>query len=551
MKKFKVKHFLATQSFVLFAIVLSVINCGMLFGEDFKIIKKTSFEEVTSKLDKNGDFYFYLNTADFLSSIEEVIEQTTSMLTAIPSQNETDKKNMLSILSMIQNFILNSGLQNISGVGVSSIAIEKDFYRNKFILHRPKEKNQGELWKLFGTQPHPLETLDLLPKDTALAGFSDINLLGLWQWISKEINNSGNEKIISEFNKMQVDLKNQQGIDLTKLLTSINNKIGLIITLDSNKVVPIPIQRNIIQIPEPSLALVVYVNDDYIFNIINSKCPPSMKRVNDDKSKKILMEAIPMLPVKFGPSVVQQDNMLIIASNLDIITNIFDAKINKNGFKTTEEFKRLSKNIPTNGNAFDLITPVFGEVYISFYKQMLNANKTLSPEIMENINKMFLDEQTELSLYNVFENTEEGFVTTFNSNVKAGPILIAAGTIAPISILAAMLLPSLSGVQNKAKVVSCLANLNGLGKAMLLSADDREDCSYPKTLDQLVQERYATPGLLRCKYTGKKYIYKSGYSTSDDQNKILIICDHGKLGGNYLTVGGFAINYKAGNKPKE
>ncbi len=52
--------------------------------------------------------------------------------------------------------------------------------------------------------------------------------------------------------------------------------------------------------------------------------------------------------------------------------------------------------------------------------------------------------------------------------------------IAIISILAAMLLPSLAGVKNKASVASCLANLNGVGKGMLLYADDRSDNKFAK-----------------------------------------------------------------------
>ncbi len=530
-------------------VLLCVINFTTLFSQDNKIVEKTSFDNVTSKLDKQGSCYLYLSTSNFLESAEESIDQICSMLSSIPFSNEKDKMNAVTVLNMIKSLIMNSGIKDITGVGISSIAIEKDFYRNRFIMHHYKNNKQGKIWNLFGESPHPLSSLDLLPKNTAIASFSDINLSELWSWISNEINNSKNDEIINKFNEFQVNLRDKQGIDITKLLASINNKMGLIVTLDQDKTVSMPIQRNIVEIPEPGIALVLYVNNDYLFNVIDSKCPPSMQRVNDDKCKKILMAEIPILPISFGPSIVQEDNILIIESNIKLVNNILDSKVNKNGFRTSEEFKHLSQNIPANGNSFDLITPEFGKTYINVYKQMMKSNKGLPPEAINTLN-MFLDNSNELSLYSVFQNTEEGFVSTFNSNVKAGPVLFATAVIAPVSIMAAMLLPSLSGVQNKAKATSCLANLNGLGKGMLLSADDRADLSFPKTLDQLVDEHYASPSLLKCKYTGKKYIYKSGYSVNDDPNKILIICDHGELGGNYLTVGGYARNYKAGNKPE-
>ncbi len=96
--------------------------------------------------------------------------------------------------------------------------------------------------------------------------------------------------------------------------------------------------------------------------------------------------------------------------------------------------------------------------------------------------------------------------------------------IAVISILAAMLLPSLSGSQNKAKRVSCLTNLNGLGKAILLYSEDYDPAEFPtakvsqdddrdelvenvngdgKNLYPLIRRKYLSNNLFICKRYGQ------------------------------------------------
>src|SRR5437867_6777676 len=51
--------------------------------------------------------------------------------------------------------------------------------------------------------------------------------------------------------------------------------------------------------------------------------------------------------------------------------------------------------------------------------------------------------------------------------------------IAIISILAALLLPALSGAKERAKSIVCLANLKQIGVALTLYSDDHEDDLIP------------------------------------------------------------------------
>ena len=527
--------------------ILTIVNSSSTYAQTaIKPVEKTSFNEVTSKLDSQGNMLLYLSANGFMEFVDDAIKQIKEGIKLSQNNNLESKEQIVKIFDMVTRILHNSGIGEVSGVGVSSIAIDKGFYRNRIILHHYKNQGKGEIWNLLGAESHNLDVVNLLPKNTALTSFSDFDFANLFEWISKEIKNSGDEKLIDNFDKFQLELKSTQNIDLKNILATINNRIGFIITLDPTKKVSIPVQQQMIQIPEPALAIVIAVKDDTLFNLIDSKCPPNMKRINDGNSKKILMQSIPIFPVPFSPSIVQQDGLLILASTSELIYDILDAKTNKTGFVKSELFNKMSKSIDLNGNAIEILTPNFSKTLADCQKQIIA--KKLPNEASQLLEKYFA-QTNEMSWFSVCKKTEEGFETTINSNIKAGPVLLAATTIAPLSIMAAMVLPSLGNVKDKANQAACLANLNALGKGTLLSADDRRDGSFPKSLEQLISEDYASPGLIRCKITGKQYIYNTGYTINDDSDKILIICDHGKLGGNYLVAGGSARHYKCGNKP--
>ena len=135
--------------------------------------EKTSFAEVTSQLDPGGNFYLYLGTAQWLDGLSGKVGAWRQMVNAMPNLKPEDTANVNKAFDIATRLIKDSGIEDVSGVGMSSIEIEKGMFRNKALLHHYPGKGDGFLWQLSGKEPHPLTGLDFLPTETAMAVFSD------------------------------------------------------------------------------------------------------------------------------------------------------------------------------------------------------------------------------------------------------------------------------------------------------------------------------------------------------------------------------------------
>src|SRR5690348_5701065 len=194
---FSMKKLIAIST-ILGSLVLAVVltnGCGKektAAGPSGKIpsAEPTSFKEVTSKLDAGGNFYMYVSTERWLKSLSDKVEAWHGLATSVPELQ--DKKEQVdNAFNVGTKLIKDSGLEEISGIGMSSIAREPRVYCNKMIVHHYGGQGNGFIWRMFGKEPHELDGLDLLPTNTAMAMFYDLDTAEIWSVIQKECEQSG------------------------------------------------------------------------------------------------------------------------------------------------------------------------------------------------------------------------------------------------------------------------------------------------------------------------------------------------------------------------
>src|SRR5205814_2001583 len=85
------------------------------------------------------------------------------------------------------------------------------------------------------------------------------------------------------------------------------------------------------------------------------------------------------------------------------------------GLKSTEEFQRLAKNTPPQGNNFSFISRRFGETFKQIQSQALSKAANASSGSKQWLQSFVSSGQAAFA-YTVGANTDEGWLTVANGN---------------------------------------------------------------------------------------------------------------------------------------
>jgi hypothetical protein len=449
--------------------------------------EKNSFAEVTSHLDPGGSFYLYLSTEQWMSGLSGKVSNWKEIISAIPEANRADADRAFGIVTRL---IKDSGIEDVSGVGMSSIAREPDFYRTRAILHHYQGQGKGFLWNMTGRKPHSLTGLDLLPANTVLAAFSDLDPSLLWSVIQKQARQSGVPQAEEFLNKLPENFENATAIKWEQLLASLGGEFGLVVTFDETKRIPIPLpQGSPLEIPEPGLMLVIKVNDDTIFQRVDQVLKDTGQQIVsvDEPALKMRTMAVPLpIPIELRPTMATTEGYLLIATTDALIRKALAVKTGKEpGLRSTAEFKRLAVDMPVEGNQFLFLSPLLGQKIIELQQQALTMSKDAPPG-MKDLMQAWLNTNSAAFFYSVTAHTDEGWVLTANGNQGAGPLLMGA-TIAPAAIAAAMVLPAVAKAKDRAQQISCRNNLRiiELAKHQWAVDNNKGDSAVPTGSDLL------------------------------------------------------------------
>ena len=488
--------------------------------------QKNSFNEVTAQLEKNGDFYMYLSTQKAVSSLKKQITVIKKTLLELPNVGNENRSKIDKGFNLFTKLINESGINDISGVGISAKKADNGLYKNILFIHHYPTNNSGKLWSIFGQKAHSLEELKLLPSDTVLACFNDIDADGTWKWIHSAIMNSQIPELQQGLSQFLSGAK-KNGVDIPALINSVNGGAGIIITMDKQSQITIPVgDSKSTQIPEPSIVILIKVKDETIFKLIQEKTMQGadvnshFAKREDSKGRKNLVfkMGIPFIP---GPAVaVQSDKYLIIASSMKAVDKIFAVRTGKQkALIATQDFKELSKGIPLSGNGFQYISPRLKGIINNIQKSVLADDEETS-ENLAMIQKIFADSQQNSGFFSTYSLLKNGIITKSNSSINTSTMLLSQLVIAPVGIMSAMLLPALSTARESARKISCTNNLKQIGLAIRMYSSENDE-KFPSKdgaagLDQLRSSGFLTyPKIYVCPSTDTKPANKGEALTED------------------------------------
>jgi len=408
---------------------------------------KGSFEAVTSHLDPGGDLYMYVGTERFLKGTTAKIASLRQLLGDIPEMKSANRENLERVVGVATNLFLRSGIEDVRGLGISSILREDGLYHSKAMLHHASGAGSGFLWNLFGRQVHTLGGLDLLPANTAMAVFSDLDASLLWSEIKKQVAQSGWPQADEMLQKLPEEFEKATGAEWEKVIDSLGGEFGFAITLDEAKSVSVPIPGDKrIEFPEPALMLVLKVKDDTVFNQIDAALKKSGQQIfqTDKPNFKMRTLTLPVpLPVPLGLNVAASEGYLFIASTDALVQQALAVKAGqKPGLKSTEEFKRLSKDLPQQGNHFTFVSQRLSQTVNRIQRQAMQMAPAEGAGPAKLI-QAFMSGGEPGFYYSVGGNSAEGWIWAANGNQPPTKFLVAAAVV-PAGVFAGLAVPAVA-----------------------------------------------------------------------------------------------------------
>jgi hypothetical protein len=454
------------------------------------VTSPNSFQAVTSHLDPGGDLYLYLNPEDWLKGLSGQINQWRNIANAVPNSSPADRLKVARSFDVLTSIVKHSGIEDVGGFGMSSIAREKGLYRNTYMLYHAKGKDSGFMWSVFGKKPHPLDTIELLPANTVFASFSDIDLPLVWSILDKEIAQSGIPNAKESLQTLPMQFTAMTGVGFDTLLNSLDGTYGVVLTVDESKAnSPAGFSP---QSPDFAVMLVLKVKNESIFNALDATMMrgPGVTRTDRDGFK---MRA---LPQQGAPSIAQSGEYFFLSTSGKLIEQALAAKSGAApGLKSRDEFKKLAQGVPDQGNSFLFMSQKAAETISGLLQTRLGASSPagLGSGQAQLLTGIFGASNT-FGAYRVSANTEEGWLSIGNGGQNPANLAMLPFTVMPL-MAASAAVPNLARSGDAANEAAAVANLRTIATAETTYSATHGNFGIMPVLirNGLLDSRFASP----------------------------------------------------------
>jgi hypothetical protein len=451
-----------------------------------------TFAAVTKHLDSGGTFFFYLSTQQVQNWMQTVLNESGEFLGQLAPDLGQDAEMVPTGFGIAKSLYNGTGLDSIDGIGVSTKEIEDGLKRNVAIIHHDPARGDGVLWKAFGSAPHDIAAMKLMPAETAYAMHSDLDLSAIQAWLKIMIANNAPDLVPVVDKRLKNPL-------LQDILGSYDGEIGLYVTLDPAKPIEMPaggfgeegisnssgiVDLGSASLPDappplpstppsgvgvPSLPPLPPGVEG-----ANTKFPPAgliltLKVRNDDIQVKIQetlaelgapmksvdvagvsvhqMPELSSLSSPFQLTLFKLGDYLIITSSPELAAKVIAVNAGADaGLQGTEEFRKLSRGMKIRGNQFSYVSSRISGLFGDVIKQSMAAQgEEMIParlkELIIKFSTIGMNAQV-----SIMEVTSEGYLMqtqTEGMGYDAAAMVLGAG--APMLMGASLAVPAFIG----------------------------------------------------------------------------------------------------------
>lgn len=431
----------------------------------------TDFAEVTAKLETGGSLYVYLSTEQFLGGLAGKIENLAAFLSDVAQVNEDERRQMEQVFAAVANQVRRSGVESIAGVGMSVIEAEPGLHRARWVMHR-RGSPEGYLWRFFGSAPHPLHSAQWLPADTAWTTFGDLDLEAIWQTLKSAAEQAELTPLVEQLQAVSQQVLQVTGRSLEDQLASLGGDLGVVLTLDPAKPFTLSMEgASVSDLPEPGLLLAISVEDDGLYDwaVAQLAQNPQASQGEAAGARWHSLPSIGRAPFPVQPTVARVGNYLLLATQTALVERV--ARVLQGaepGLDETEEWKRLTRSLPSEGNSYCFVSSRFGEALTRVQQSLLEQQ--MAQEGAPNVDLAKVQEFFGLSMtaavFSVSWCDDFGWQWVGQSTQDPVGSIARAALLMPAGLLAGVAVPAIVTARERAQSAVCMNHARQVWMAM-------------------------------------------------------------------------------------
>jgi hypothetical protein len=251
----------------------------------------------------------------------------------------------------------------------------------------------------------------MVPANAAGFAFYDFDLPLLWRAISKELKSSDIPEVTQWEEQISKKIQSFVGLTLDDLLNSLGDQIGVIVTLDPQLNVDIPLGNKPYKMPAPVAALVWKVKNEKLFDRLDAlaKLNPKVQSTDEADLKMRVLKGMTELPY-VSPTLARTGDYLIFSTSEEIVRAMADAQSTKvPGIKSSADFARLAAGTPEKGNCVTYASKAFQKTLADLQIRLSEVRESQSP-LLEAITAKFARLFADLASYGVGSVVDDGWL---------------------------------------------------------------------------------------------------------------------------------------------
>lgn len=503
--------------------------------------KKGGFHTVSSQLDANADFIVYWNATKTTEALNNGINNAAEFGMDIGRKmgvSEDELEEGRTAIEFVAKAFKKTGITQVKGLAFSNVQIDENLARSKVIIQREQGNDGPTLWDLFG-QPQSVKShFDQFPASTVIANSGQINLAECFQIVTDFVNKNAPDEAIQDYQN-QLAMLNQQ-FPIEDLIKSFKGSYLLGVKLNEEKPFAYPTPGGAVELPEPSLAMVLNVTDSTLFGLVKSSFGQAPLEPYEVEGGEGFSVKLPLpIPLDFQPTFIQSGDKFIVASNTSYATEMLNPSAAPGGvLSESEELQKWINQFEGDANSVTFVSNNVSGLVTTLTESVLAMTNEFASDVEMNlIKENFVNNLKDIQYSGITRIDKNGLYTESYSNIPD----LYTKLMGPTAIGSSMFLPALSKAKAKASSIKCINNLKQLSLAIKMYASENDN-QLPSDISQII-EYIGEPRVCNCpddpnqidpslsfdddewkEFNSYKFNFKEGVKDTNDANTVLIEC---------------------------